>query len=141
MPVPGWRLRTWRAASIPSRWKVGGIRISVTTTWGWACLGRRHQLVVVGGHTHDLEVGLEPEEGPHALAHQHVVVRQHHGDPSRNGRAGTGAAWPSSGITHPSHQIVPRLRKGARTRGGVVLARPADDPASALGRTTARFVP
>ncbi len=34
MPVPGWRLRTWRAASMPSRWKVGGIRMSVTTTWG-----------------------------------------------------------------------------------------------------------
>src|SRR2546430_607655 len=37
MPVPGCRLRTCLAASIPSRWKVGGIRISVTTTWGAAC--------------------------------------------------------------------------------------------------------
>ncbi len=33
-PVPGWRLRTSLAASIPSSWNDGGIRMSVTTTWG-----------------------------------------------------------------------------------------------------------
>ena len=36
MPVPGWRLRTSLAASMPSRWKLGGIRMSVTTTSGLA---------------------------------------------------------------------------------------------------------
>ena len=35
-PVPGWRLRISLAASMPSRWKVGGMRMSVTTTWGSA---------------------------------------------------------------------------------------------------------
>lgn len=34
MPVPGWRLGTSLAASMPSRPNVGGIRMSVTTTWG-----------------------------------------------------------------------------------------------------------
>jgi hypothetical protein len=32
--VPGRRRRTSRAPSMPSSWKVGGIRMSVTTTWG-----------------------------------------------------------------------------------------------------------
>ena len=35
MPVPGFRLRISLAASMPSRWNVGGMRMSVTTTWGW----------------------------------------------------------------------------------------------------------
>ena len=34
MPVPGWRWRISLAASMPSRWKVGGMRMSLTTTWG-----------------------------------------------------------------------------------------------------------
>ena len=34
--MPGWRLRISWAASMPSRWKVGGMRMSVTTTWGAA---------------------------------------------------------------------------------------------------------
>jgi hypothetical protein len=34
MPVPGSRLRISLAASMPSRWKVGGMRMSVTTTCG-----------------------------------------------------------------------------------------------------------
>ena len=34
MPVPGWRLRSSLAASIPSRWNDGGMRMSVTTTCG-----------------------------------------------------------------------------------------------------------
>ena len=35
-PVPGWRLRTSLAASMPSVRNVGGIRMSVTRTCG-AC--------------------------------------------------------------------------------------------------------
>ena len=34
MPVPGWRWRISLAASMPSRWKVGGMRMSLTTTCG-----------------------------------------------------------------------------------------------------------
>ena len=34
MPVPGWRLRISWAASMPSFWKFGGMRMSVTTTCG-----------------------------------------------------------------------------------------------------------
>ena len=33
-PVPGWRLRTSLAAAMPSSWKLGGMRMSVTTTSG-----------------------------------------------------------------------------------------------------------
>ncbi len=32
--VPGWRLRTSLAASMPFLWNDGGIRTSVTSTWG-----------------------------------------------------------------------------------------------------------
>ncbi len=34
MPVPGWRLRISLQASMPSRWKFGGIRMSETITCG-----------------------------------------------------------------------------------------------------------
>ena len=34
MPVPGWRLRISLQASMPSTWKCGGMRMSVTTTSG-----------------------------------------------------------------------------------------------------------
>ena len=50
------------------------------TTWGVGRLGAGDQLVVVGGHADDLEVGLEREQGPHALADDQVVVGQEHGD-------------------------------------------------------------
>ena len=36
MPVPGWRLRISLQASMPSRWKLGGMRMSLTTTLGAA---------------------------------------------------------------------------------------------------------
>ena len=38
MPVPGWRLRTSLAASIPSRLNDGGMRMSVTSTLGSAAV-------------------------------------------------------------------------------------------------------
>ena len=34
MPVPGWRLRISLQASMPSGWKFGGMRMSLTTTCG-----------------------------------------------------------------------------------------------------------
>ena len=43
--------------------------------------GPLDELVVVGGDAHHVEVGLEPEQGPHALPHQEVVVSEEHGDP------------------------------------------------------------
>ena len=39
-PVPGNRLRTSLAASIPSFWNVGGMRISVTSTCGRSSTAR-----------------------------------------------------------------------------------------------------
>ena len=35
IPVPGFRCRISLAASMPSRWNVGGMRMSLTTTCGW----------------------------------------------------------------------------------------------------------
>ena len=64
MPIPGWRLRSSLAASMPSRWNVGGIRMSDTTTWGADAAARGHELVEVGGHADHLEVGLASEQRP-----------------------------------------------------------------------------
>ena len=58
-PVPGCRLRTCLAASMPSRWNAGGMRMSVTITWGGGGLGATDQLVVVGGRPHDPQVRLD----------------------------------------------------------------------------------
>ena len=58
------------------------MRMSVTSTWGAAASAPGDQLVVVVGGPHDLEVGLEAEQRPDALAHDHVVVGEEHGDPA-----------------------------------------------------------
>ena len=52
--------------------------------------GAVDELVVVGGDAHDLDVGLEAEQGTHALAHDQVVVGQEHGDAP----VGHGSIWP-----------------------------------------------
>ena len=44
--------------------------------------GAGDEAVVVVGGSHDLEIGLEAEQRPHALAHDHVVVGEEHGDPA-----------------------------------------------------------
>ena len=136
MPVPGWRLRTWRAASMPSRWKVGRHPDVGHHHLGVGLLGGRHQLVVVGGDADHLEVGLEPEQGPHALAHQHVVVGQHHGDPVEATIGGAGGVSSRRARSSSGHQTAsgPAREGGQDTDRGVVLARRADGPASALGR-------
>ena len=67
MPVPGWRLRISLAASMPSRWKFGGMRMSVTTTFGASALGAGDEPVVVLGHADDLEVGLRERAWPGRL--------------------------------------------------------------------------
>ena len=41
--MPGWRLRSSLAASMPSLWKLGGMRMSVTSTCGASRLGPREQ--------------------------------------------------------------------------------------------------
>ena len=84
--------------------------MSVTTTWGWASVGAVDQLVVVRGDAHDLEVGLEAEQGPHALAHDEVVVGEEHGDPpvghspfrTANRRAGSSVRPSPAGGVAPS---------------------------------------
>ncbi len=58
MPVPGWRLRISLQASMPSRSKFGGMRMSLTTTSGCASLGAGDEPVVVLGHADDLDVGV-----------------------------------------------------------------------------------
>ena len=87
-------LRSSFAASMPSCWKLGGMRMSVTSTWGAASVGAGEQLVVVAGDADDLEVGLDRQQRAHALADDHVVVGQEHGDPHvvqhHRSAAGTG---------------------------------------------------
>ena len=86
-PVPGWRLRTSLAASMPSRLNDGGIRMSVTRTWGSQRAGTLDDLVVVGRHPDDPEVLVPLDQGPHALADDEVVVGQEHGDRPRDARS------------------------------------------------------
>ena len=47
-------------------------------------LGDAQQPVVVGAHTHHVEIGLRLDELAHALADEVVVLGQHHSD--RHGR-------------------------------------------------------
>jgi hypothetical protein len=51
--------------------------MSVTTTVGVDRLGGGYQFVVVGRHRHQLQVGLESEEGPHTFPDEHAVIGQH----------------------------------------------------------------
>ena len=44
--------------------------------------GAGEEAVVVVGGPDDLEIGLEAEQRPHALAHDDVVVGEEHGDPA-----------------------------------------------------------
>ena len=67
---------------MPSFWKFGGMRMSVTRTCGSARVGAGDELVVVLGDADDLEVGLRGEQRPHALAHDQRVVGEEHGDPT-----------------------------------------------------------
>ena len=70
---------------------LGGVDALALERRGHANVGDEHlrrglggagdQLVVVGGDTHDLEVGLDAEHRPHALADDDVVVGQEDRDP------------------------------------------------------------
>ena len=80
MPVPGWRLRISFAASMPSCWNDGGIRMSVTTTCGVSSSAACDQLVEVGRLADDLDAGREAQQRLHARAHEQVVVGQHDAD-------------------------------------------------------------
>ena len=64
---------------MPSRWKLGGMRMSLTTTCGQA-LGPSTRLVVVVGDADDLEVGLARQHRRHALADEDAVVGEEDGD-------------------------------------------------------------
>jgi hypothetical protein len=78
--VPGWRLRSSLAASIPSRWNDGGMRMSGDEHLRRGRLGARDQPVVIGGHADDVEVALESEQGAHPFAHDEVVIGEEHRD-------------------------------------------------------------
>ena len=56
--------------------------MSVTSTWGAAASAPAMQLVVVTGDSDDLEIGLDVEQGAHALPHDHVVVGEEDRDPT-----------------------------------------------------------
>ena len=79
-PVPGWRLRISLAASMPSFWKFGRHADVGDHHLRLGLVGARDQLVVVGGDADDLDVGLDREQGTHALANEQVVVGQEHRD-------------------------------------------------------------
>ena len=65
---------------MPSRLNEGGIRMSVTRTWGYAFDRALHHLVVVGGHADHGEVTMTLDERPNALADDQVVVGQEDAD-------------------------------------------------------------
>ena len=124
--MPGWRLRTSLAASMPSFWKVGGMRMSVTTTCGRRPSAPGDQLVVVLGHADDLEVGLEAEQRPHALADEQVVVGEEHGDAPdghgsirpQSGGPGKGASpAPARGLAPLGHNRSGRVPQARSSRG------------------------
>ena len=73
-------MRTSLAASIPSFWKFGGMRMSVTTTCGSVCVGAGDEPVEVLGDADDLEVGLRGKQRAHAFSHEQRVVGEEHGD-------------------------------------------------------------
>ena len=58
MPVPGWRWRISLAASMPSRWKVGGMRMSLTTTCGSCSAAAASSSGWSAASPDDLDVGL-----------------------------------------------------------------------------------
>ena len=74
MPVPGWRLRMSLHASMPSRWKLGGMRMSLTTTFGAADSGPVDKPVVVLRLTDDLEIMVTREHGLDPFADEDAVV-------------------------------------------------------------------
>ena len=65
---------------MPSRWKVGRHADVGDEHLRRGGLGAGDQLVVVAGGPDDLEVGLDREQRPHALADDHVVVGEEDGD-------------------------------------------------------------
>ncbi len=131
MPVPGLRWRISLAASMPSRWNVGGMRMSLTTTCGWCSSGGGEQLGVVGGLAHDLDVGLPGQQGAHAGAHDEVVIGQDHGDHAVGHgvhRARSGGAGARGQPCDPEGVPAPPLRRrsaplGASGRGRWMVRR------------------
>ena len=65
---------------MPSRWNDGGIRTSVTSTWGSAGGAAGHDPVVVGGHPDHAQVGVALDERAYPLADDQVVVGEEHVD-------------------------------------------------------------
>ncbi len=93
-PVPGWRLRTSLAASMPSRLErrrhpdVGDQDLRLGG--GDAA----DHLVVVGGHADHPQVGVPLDERAHSLADDQVVVREEDVD----GALGERRRWPHASV-------------------------------------------
>ena len=124
---------------MPSFWKLGGIRMSVTTTWGFMAIRALDQLVVVRGDAHDLEIGLEVQERAHAFTHEDVVVGEEDRDAPdchdsirpQSGRPGKGASPATARGLAPRWQVG-RVRlggsKAALIEVGPMIARPQNQP-------------
>ena len=91
----GWRRRISWAASMPSMWWVGGIRMSVMTASGCSSSTCSQQRLRTVDRGDDLELAAELEDGADALAVHLVVLGDHH--PQRH--AATVGASGSSATT------------------------------------------
>ena len=102
-------------------------------------VGPGDQLVVVAGGPDDLEVGLDREQRPHALAHDHVVVGE-------EDRDATGLRGSNPSYFIQSHEWPVRQVAGV-PRPGVLVSRPPDRrgggsqlAAATVGGTIAKYV-
>ena len=79
-PVPGWRFAHLLAASMPSRWKVGGIRCPTRRPGGWRPRRRRRARRSRRRRPPPRGPAGARHEGFHALADDEAVVGEEDGD-------------------------------------------------------------
>ncbi len=125
--------RTSFAASMPSFWKFGGMRMSVTTTCGLVAVAPATSASKSSATPTTSRSGCGGQQRPHALAHQQRVVGEEHGDarrllvrhdrigtrmrPSRTRRAARMERWVLAPL--PRHRAPPHgSRRDSPVRSG-----------------------
>ena len=117
MPVPGWRLRTSLAASIPSREKVRGHANVGDDDVRIGRLRSSDESVEVGGLPDDFQILFEIEQRLDAFPHDEVVVGEKHRNGQRSPPQSGECTWCILFGTRPDRSIVQaRFRGGAGTR-------------------------
>ena len=118
---------------------VGGLDAFLLEVGGHPDVGHHHlggelagpvdELVVVGGGAHDLDVGLERQQGPHSFSHDEVVV----GEEDADGGPGHAPIWPGRGATGQGCAPPP-------ARGCQPVCRPSDPVPAPVGEHPPRTV-